>query len=402
MIGLKYLRYLREYGIEAALVISPPDTREGTEEIDAPLPEVQTFWKQMMDRYGNEEAYNQEILASFGRADGIEILVVIDKLLTGFDEPRNTVLYIDKSLKEHTLLQAIARVNRLADGKEFGYIIDYRGVLGELNEAMNLYDALAEYDVEDIEGTFADVSEEIAKLPQRHSDLWAIFEPVANKNDRETMERFLEPEDRRQRFYEALTDYARSLRVALSSVRFYEETPEARIKRYKDDLKYFHNMRNSIKMRFAETVDYRDYEDKVRKLMDQHVRATGTSTITPMVNVFEVEAFDAEVEKLGTPTAKADTILNRMKRTITERMDENPAFYRRFSDLIEETILAYKQGRIDQLEYLHQSEEHLNNMRTGRSSDLPPQLTRYQHAPAYYGVLHESLATYGLNDVQHC
>ena len=215
-IGLKYLRYLREYGIEAALVISPPDTREGHEEVDGTVPEVQAFWKQMMDRYGSEEAYNREILASFGRADGIEILVVVDKLLTGFDEPRNTVLYIDKSLKEHTLLQAIARVNRLADGKDFGYIIDYRGVLGELNEAMNLYDALAEYDVEDIEGTFADVSEEIAKLPQRHSDLWAIFEPVANKNDREAMERFLEPEDRRQRFYEALTDYARSLRVALA------------------------------------------------------------------------------------------------------------------------------------------------------------------------------------------
>ncbi len=104
--------------------------------------------------------------------------VVVDKLLTGFDEPRNTVLYIDKPLKEHTLLQAIARVNRLYEGKEFGYIIDYRGVLGELNEAMNLYDALAEYDPDDVRDTLTDVTEQLRLLPQRHSDLWAIFEPV--------------------------------------------------------------------------------------------------------------------------------------------------------------------------------------------------------------------------------
>ncbi|MCB9162295.1 MAG: HsdR family type I site-specific deoxyribonuclease, partial [Caldilineaceae bacterium] len=397
-IGLKYLTYLREYDIDAALVISPPDTREGGDEVTSALPAIQDFWKQMMERYGSEEAYNREVLASFDRADGLEILVVVDKFLTGFDEPRNTVLYIDKPLKEHTLLQAIARVNRLADGKESGYIIDYRGVLGELNEAMNLYDALAEYDLEDIEGAFADVSEEIAKLPQRHSDLWAIFTPVGNQRDRESMERFLEPEDRRQRFYEALTDYARSLRVALASVQFYEETPEARIKLYKDDLKYFDQLRRAIKMRFAETVDYRDYEDKVRKLMDQHVRATGTSVITPMVNVFDVEAFDAEVERLGTPAAKADTILNRMKRTITEHMDEDPAFYRRFSEMVEETIRAYRQGRIDQLDYLQQAESHLRQMRQGHSDGLPAELAHYRDARAYYGVVHDTLSEYGLDD----
>src|SRR5262249_13654817 len=317
---------------------------------------------------------------------------------TAFDEPGNTVLYIDKPLKEHTLLQAIARVNRLAEGKDFGYIIDYRGVLGKLNEAMNLYDALAEYDAEDIAGTFADVGEEIAKLPQLHSDLWAVFEGVANKNDREALERHLEPEDRRQRFYEALTEYARVLKVALASVQFYETTPEARIRGYKDDLRFFHSLRQAVKLRYAEAVDYRDYEEKVRKLMDEHIRATGTSVITELVNVFDAEKFDAEVEKLGTPTAKADTILNRMKRTISERMDEDPAFYRRFSELVEETIEAYRQGRIDQLEYLSRAQSVLDQMRTGHRSGEPEQLKRYRHASAYYGVLREPLAAYGLDD----
>ena len=109
--GLRYLHYLRTEGIEAALVISPPDTREGHAEVGAEPPEVQTFWKQMMDRYGDEKRYMESVIAAFGRADGIEILVVVDKLLTGFDEPRNTVLYIDKPLKEHGLLQALSLIH---------------------------------------------------------------------------------------------------------------------------------------------------------------------------------------------------------------------------------------------------------------------------------------------------
>lgn len=212
------------------------------------------------------------------------------------------------------------------------------------------------------------------------------------------MERYLEPEDRRQHFYEALTDYARSLRVALSTTQFYEDTPEKRINLYKNDLKFFHQLRLAVKMRYAEAIDYRDYEEKVRKLMDEHIKATGTSTITEMVNIFDAEKFDEEVEKLGTPTAKADTILNRMKRTITEHMDEDPAFYRRFSELVEETILAYRQGRIDQIEYLQRAEKTLNQMRKGHDSNLPVKLSHYQHAPAYYGILRITLNENGFDD----
>lgn len=399
LIGLKYLRYLQDYGVRAELLISAPDTREDHEVVGAlEEPVVQAFWKQMMDRYNkDEETYNREIIASFAEPDGIEILVVVDKLLTGFDEPRNAVLYVDKPLKQHTLLQAIARVNRLSEGKDYGYIIDYRGVLGELNEAMNLYDALAEYDPEDIQGTFADVAAEIQKLPQLHSDLWAIFQPLANKQDTEALERFLEPEDRRQRFYEALVDYARVLRVALSATQFYEITPEPRIQRYKDDLNFFHQLRQSVKLRYAETVDYREYEDKVRKLMDEHIKATGTRTITELVNIFDAEKFDEEVEKLGTPVAKADTILNRMKRTITERMDEDPAFYRRFSEMIEATIQAYRQGRLDELEYLGSAEAILEQMRSGHNAEQPETLQRYQHAPAFYRNLWPVFQERGVN-----
>jgi type I restriction enzyme R subunit len=352
----------------------------------------------MLQRYGTEDAYNRELISAFGRADGIEILVVVDRLLTGFDEPRNTVLYIDKPLKEHTLLQAIARVNRLADNKDFGYIVDYRGVLGELNEALNLYDALANYDAEDVAGAFADVSAQIRRLPQLHSELWALFAPVPNRGDIEAMQRFLEPEDRRLEFYEALNEFAGSLRVALGSAQFFSDVPPEQIERYRGDLTFFHALRQAIKLRYAETVDYREYEEKVRKLMDEHVRATGVTIITAPVDIFDVEKFDAEVARLGTPAAKADTILNQIKRTASARMDEDPAFYRKFSELVEETIQAYRQGRIDQLEYLRLAEGGLAQVRAGRASGLPPQLLPYRDAPAYYGVVRETLAGYGLDD----
>lgn len=398
-IGLKYLGYLVENDIDAVLVISPPDSREGHEEVDSPTAEpVQAFWKQMMGKYRSEDDYHREILSSFGRSGGIEVMVVVDKLLTGFDEPRNAVLYIDKSLKEHTLLQAIARVNRLFEGKEFGYIIDYRGVLGELNQAMDLYDALAEYDVDDIQGTISDVSEQIRRLPGIHSDLWAIFDPVDNKRDTEAMERFLGPEDKRQHFYETLTEYAKVLQVALATATFYEETPEKRINTYKDDLRFFHRLRQAVKLRYAEAVDYRDYEDKIRDLMNQHIRALGVETLTEMVDIFDVEKFDAEVARLHSPTAKADTILNRMKRSITERIDEDPTFYRRFSELVEETIEAYREGRIDEIEYLKQALSHQESFRSGKLGNEPEILDRYQHARAYYGLLKDTLAEQGVND----
>ncbi|MBK8028805.1 MAG: type I restriction endonuclease subunit R [Chloroflexi bacterium] len=153
-VAILYRQMLQDEGIDCEVVISSPDTREGNDDVDdGELPLVQTFWKQMMGRYTDEERYLKGVKASFARDDGTEILIVVDKLLVGFDEPLNTVLYIDKHLQEHNLLQAIARVNRLYEGKEFGYIVDYRGVLGELNEAMQTYNALEGFDLEDVQGS---------------------------------------------------------------------------------------------------------------------------------------------------------------------------------------------------------------------------------------------------------
>ena len=393
--ALKYKRYLDDFGIATSeVIISPPDTREGHEEVNGPLPEMGEFWKRMMARYGSEENYNREIKEDFGREEGVEILIVVDKLLVGFDEPRNTVLYVDKPLKEHGLLQAIARVNRLFEGKDFGYIIDYRGVLGELNEAMETYNALEGYDIEDVAGTITDVSAEIAHLPQRHAELWDVFKTVSNKQDIEALQQFLAPEDVRQRFYDALTAYARTLKVALSAVSFHEETPLAQVETYKRDLRFFHNLRIAVKQRYAETIDYKDYEQRVRKLLDSHIQSSDVATVVEPVDIFDVEALQAEVEKLGTPAAKADTIAHRVKRTVTEQMEKDPAFYAKFSRLIEETIEAYRQGRISEAEYLKKATKILRDVQGGRDADMPEKLHRFRDASAYYGVIREPLAQY--------
>jgi len=390
--ALRYKKFLDECSLLTSyVVISPPDTREGHEDTDASnIPEVQQFWTRMMERFRDEKSYNREILEDFARADGVDLLIVVDKLLVGFDEPRNTVLYIDKPLKDHAILQAIARVNRLFEGKEFGYIIDYRGILGELNEAIETYDALADFDTEDLEGTIADVRVEIEKLPQHHSDLWAVFSGV-DTDDNEAMERFLEPEDQRQVFYDALTAYARTFKVALSSVAFYETTPEKRIQTFKRDLKFFHNLRMSVKIRYAEAIDFRDYEQKIRKLLDDHIDAQGMRQLTAEVEIFDTEQFDELVESLASPRARAEAILNHLKKTAIEKMETDPAYYREFSQMIEETLRAIADGRLSELEALETAKSFKEQETSGYRQDVPQRLRKLRDAPAYYGVAREIL-----------
>jgi type I restriction enzyme R subunit len=210
----------------------------------------------------------------------------------------------------------------------------------------------------------------------------------------EALQRFLAPDDLRQEFYDALTAYAKTLGVALAAVVFHRDTPPAQVETYQRDLRFFHGLRLAVKQRYAETVDYRDYERKVSKLLDTHIRSNDVSVVTPPVNIFDVEAFDAAVARLPTPAARADTIAHQAQRTIAERMARDPAFYQKFSTLIDEAIEAYRQGRIDEAEYLRRATQALEAVRAGRDDALPAELRHYRDAPAYYGVIREPLAQY--------
>jgi type I restriction enzyme, R subunit len=394
--AIRYHEAMKEAGlVTSAVLISAPDDREGDEDLyETNASPVVEFWRATMRRYGSEKEYNEQLIAAFKHGDDPEILIVVDKLLTGFDAPRNTVLYLTRPLKEHTLLQAIARVNRVHEGKDFGYVLDYAGVLHHLGDALNLYGALADFDREDLDGTLVEVRDEVEKLPQRHAQLWALFNRVRNRQDQEEYERLLADDALRDDFGRVLSAYARTLAIALSSARFQEDEDPARVTRYKCDLKFFEALRRSVRRRYADEVDYGEYEQKIQRLLDRHVGAGEVETITPLVDIFDRAAFSREVERAGTPGAQADMIAHRMKRTISERMDEDPAFYRRFSELLQETIAEWRARRIDDAEYLRRVQEQQTRIVDHGGEEVPDPVRYSLGARAIYGLVHERLAKY--------
>lgn len=389
--ALKFKKCLDEIGkVASEVVISAPDEREGYKDIyEEPTEEELRFWKNMMKRFGSEKEYNKQVIASFKRADPPEILIVVEKLLTGFDAPRNTVLYIAKSMKEHTLLQAIARVNRIHEGKDYGFIIDYYGILGELDLALTAYAELSGFDKEDLEGTLVSVAEEIKTLPQKYADLWDIFKEIKNRRDEEEYEQFLFDEELRHKFYEKLTAFSKTLSIALSSEKFYEEAPEKQINRYKEDFKFFQKLRVSVKKRYAEIVDFKEYEDKIQKLLNTYVSSDEVIKITDPVNIFEKESFQKEVAKAVGEAAKADMIAHRTKRTIEEKYDEDPVFYEKFSNLLKKAIDDYRLARITDAQYFLAAKEIMEAVRDRKDLDIPDVLQDKDAAMAFYGVIYE-------------
>ena len=295
-------------------------------------------------------------------------------------------------MRDHTLLQAIARVNRLYEGKEYGYIIDYRGILGDLNDALDLYDKLPEFEADDLRDILTDITTEVQKLSHAHAVVWDTFKEIKNKKDVEEYEQFLADQELRDRFYNRLTGYSKTLSIALSSVQFLEDTSPKDISRYKHDLKFFTKLRTSVKRRYAETLEFSEYEPKIQKLLDTHVGTEATEQITPLVSIFDKEAFAEEVAKLESISAKADTIAHRTSRTIYERMGEDPVFYQRFSDMLQKVIDDYRRKRIDENGYLNNVTEIMDAVINRTGDEIPHNLSSYETAKAYYGIINQNLA----------
>lgn len=393
--AIRFKEALDEIGhVTSEIVISPPDDAEGNEAVDQESKgQVRAFWTRMMALYGTESEYNRQIIDAFKGPGDPEILIVVSKLLTGFDVPRNTVLYVCKSLREHNLLQAIARVNRLyvEDGaeKQFGFILDYEGLLGELDKALTTYSAFEGYDAADLVGTIHDVREEIRKLPQLHDRLWDLFRTVRNKKDMEQFEQFLADEAKRQDFYEQLRAFGRYLHVSLSSDKVLDVFDEVTIDAFKRDWKQFSELRHSVRLRYQEIVDVKEFEPRIQKLLDDHVAAMPAETVIELVNINDPDAMKAVVEEMGISDAsKADRIASATRRTITEKMDEDPAFYRRFSELLEETIRDYRAKRISERDYLGNVMDLANKVaRKDRSRDLPEPVKGDEDGQAFFGIL---------------
>jgi type I restriction enzyme R subunit len=392
--AVMYQKYLDEIGyVTSEVIISPPDMRDGFDDTEEePTDEVIKFWQKMMKRFGTEEEYTKQIINQFKNGEKPEILIVCDKLLTGFDAPKNTTLYLCRTLREHTLLQAIARVNRLCEKKDFGYIVDYANVLGELDGALEMYSAFSGFDPEDMKDTLHDVNTQVDRLPQLYSQLWDVFKTISNKQDEEAFEQLLADDELRDEFYGRLREFSKCLGIALSTQKFLETVDERKQKQYKSDLKRFTELRKNVKLRYAETIDYSDYEPKIEKMLNTHIQANEVYQLNEPVNIFDNDAFMCVKEERGiyetkSTASRADAIAHAIKKTITEKMDEDPAFYEKFSKLIQDAIDDFKAKRISDLEYLHSVSEMRDKLVNKEHDDLPTILESNENAQAYYGVV---------------
>ncbi len=386
--AIRYKEILDQIGIVSSeVLISSFDDREGEQSAYEKSPEkVNQFWKKMMEEHGNAKSYEKNIISRFKNQKDPEIIIVVDKLLTGFDEPKNTVLYLTRNLQGHKLLQAIARVNRIYEDKDFGYIIDYYGVIENLDEALQLYSSFKEFDEEDLSGTLANISAEINKLPQKHADLWDIFKAVSNKRDAEAYQQLLKDEAIRSLFYDKLAIYAKSLKLALSAIQFHKEFDGKTIDRYREDLAMFLKLRMAVVERYSDEIDYRQYEGQIQKLIDTHITTEKIKAITDLVNIFDKEKFQKEIENTVGDAAKADKIASRTAKHISEKMDEDPAFYKKFSQMLKETISEYETKRINEVQYLKKVQGIMTYVVDQTDVDIPTQLNEKELAKAFYGI----------------
>lgn len=394
--AIRYYEAFGEYGdINAAVVMSPPDQREGYEEVDEePKDRVIKFWNKIMESYSDVGKYEERIKSEFIDGDSVDILIVVDKLLTGFDAPRATVLYVDKPLKEHNLLQAIARVNRLYEGKDFGLIVDYRGLIQELGSAMKTYSGagLENFDGDDLQGALIDVVGTIGSLKQAYSNVVSFFKNLRNKNDKEEHELILADDELRDDFYNELSQFGKYLGIALESEHVYNALGEKELLHYKRELKFYQELRATVKLRYSDVIDHGEYEPKMRNLMDTYVAAEDVINITAPVDILNEEEFEEEILRLGSPRSKADAIRTRMTKSINEKWNENPIYYKKFSVRIEEIIAEYKAKRISDADYLKRMNEVKNDYRKGYSGTKYPENIKHNaHAQAFYGVVKEIL-----------
>ena len=389
--AIRYLECFEQFGdLNCVVVISPPDMREGVDDVDEGADDlVVSFWNKMMQQYGDADRYEEAIKNRF--CDGeIDILIVCSKLLTGFDAPLCQVLYIDKELKEHGLLQAIARTNRLHEGKDYGLIVDYRGLIEKLDTAMDMYSGagLENFDGGDLKGVVVDVMSAIGNLRSAYTQLVELFAPVGSISDAEAVEVFLADDKMRQDFYTLLCAFGRALHLVLNAEQAYNALSKEERQKYQDTFIFFSKVRRSVKLQYCDAIDNAEYEPLMQNLLDTHLSVAGLKKITSPIDILNKDDFEKELEELGSLRSKADAIASRMTRSISEKRDENPAYYDSFSKRIRDALALYKEKVISEAEYLAKMRTIMEDYYAGKSTvSYPERIKNNVHAQAFFGVL---------------
>ncbi len=403
--ALLFHKVFEEAGrLRTAVVVSEAQSHD--DETDSHKREVAEFLKQKSADYKDLESYEKAVTESFKNdPDGIEILIVVDKLLTGFDAPRNTVLYLTKDLKDHNLLQAIARVNRLYENpdkpKTKGFIIDYSENAQNIKSAMELF---GNFDEEDVKGTLIDTATQIAELEKAYSNLEEHFKTVKNKKDTESYLNYLgnekAGEQRRDEFYSLFNGFIRNLDECMSlpdfSARF------SHLDTYKLELKRYDELRKTARFQFADRKDLSEYKRQLVKILDEYIDAEKVELLTEPININDTAAFEEALGALGSEKSKAEAIASQMQRTITEQADKDPEYYRRFSEKIQDILKKMREGKMADIDALRKLKEAKEQMFNKDDDQLPDLLKNKKGADIFYRNLKDDFEGLGMSSDQLC
>lgn len=384
-------------GINPAVVITPNNAKEGDDEQNTPqtLKTIADFFRKEVDPLykNNYEAYEDSVTGAFTDPEGdIDLLIVKDKLLTGFDAPVAAVLYVDKKLQDHTLLQAIARVNRVYDNKDFGLIVDYIGIFKKLNSALDLYSddksGMNTFDQSEIENAISSILEEKDKLAKAHKEVWAIFDGISkNETAADVWQECLREYEVRKTFYEKLSAFAKLVDFMFSSFELYESVGDAKAEEYRKDYLFFKKLKDSVSLRFNDSVDFSKYEDGIRHLLNTYVNAEDAKIIIEPLDILNKDKMEEQLARLGSNEAKAEAIQTRQVEVLENYRYEDPIRYMTFMERINKTIQEYMAER-DSEKYLSSMEKMAEDYRAGRSSVKYPEVIMDDgDAKSFFGAI---------------
>lgn len=399
-----------------------PSNIKGETTGDGDTEELEKYeaYQKMLERYGekNVEVFEQTVKKKFVHEPGqMKLLIVVDKLLTGFDAPSATYLYIDKQMRDHGLFQAICRVNRLdGDDKEYGYIIDYKDLFQNLEKSMHDYTsgAFDGYDREDVEGLLSDrLTKGRERLEQSLEAIRALCEVVPPPQDTPAYIAYFcgdtsDPEALKAREAQRLALYKHTTSLVRAYANIagdmfaagYSEQDIADIKREVDE---FDSIRTEIKLASGDAIDLKMYEPGMRRLLDTYIQADKSRKVSAFDDLTLVELIVEQgvVGALGNlppgladnPEAVAETIENNVRRVIIDENPTNPTYYARMSELLDTLIQARKDRAIAYEQYLADIVELTKQVKNPvHNTNYPSSLTTTAKRALYDKLGDEELA----------
>ncbi len=380
--------------IRSEVVISETQAEDGADDLKPDHKQiVANYLAEQKRLYGSLESREKQIVRDYKKnPDGCELLIVVDKLLTGFDAPRDTVLYLAKQLKDHNLLQAIARVNRVFDGdagkprKTAGLIVDYSKNAKNLKSALELF---SNFDPADIENALMDTDSQIKRLQECFDGLREPFAGIADKNDVNAyVDKLKSDEKAREKFKEDVNACIRQFSLCRALHDFYDKVDLDTLRGWQGDLKRFIEIKKTTMLACAESVDFSKYKDQIAKLLDKYVTAREAEILSKEINLSDMREFDQyiEDERNGlSDKSKADAILAQTKKIIYEKYDQDKAFYGKFSDLIERLLVDLKTAKKEDLAaLLEQAKSYQSAVADYVDSDIPDDLRADKTAHPFY------------------